>query len=128
MSFRRQIAPLVRIEGAELDRAMSGIGMRFAADPNPYPAIEDVLVFVPLKFGSTCSRKRTSRSRSEVSARGSRARPCAYQRAHCEIARSPNIRFLLECMGGPARLGDRALHSSSLIGVGTRRGRSTANQ
>ncbi len=45
MSFRRQIAPLVRLEGAELDRAMSGIGMRFAVDPNPYPAIEDVLFF-----------------------------------------------------------------------------------
>jgi len=45
MRFRRQIAPLVRLEGAELDRAMSGIGMSFAVEPYPYPAIEDVLFF-----------------------------------------------------------------------------------
>jgi hypothetical protein len=45
MSFRRQITPLLRLEGAELDRAMSGIGMNFAVEPNPYPAIEDVLFF-----------------------------------------------------------------------------------
>jgi hypothetical protein len=45
MSFRRQIAPLVRLEGVALDRAMSGLGLRFAADPEPYPAIEDVLFF-----------------------------------------------------------------------------------
>jgi hypothetical protein len=45
MSFRRQIAPLVRLDGAALDRAMSGLGMRFAVDAEPYPAIEDVLLF-----------------------------------------------------------------------------------
>jgi len=45
MGFRRQIAPRVQLEGAELDRAMSGIGMSFAVAPEPYLAIEDVLFF-----------------------------------------------------------------------------------
>jgi hypothetical protein len=45
MSFKRQIEPIVRLEGAELDRAMSGIGMSFAVEPEPYPAIEDVIFF-----------------------------------------------------------------------------------
>jgi hypothetical protein len=45
MSFRRQIAPLVRLEGQALDHAMAGVGMSFAVKPEPYPAIEDVLFF-----------------------------------------------------------------------------------
>jgi hypothetical protein len=45
MSFRRQIAPRVQLEGDTLDRAMSGVGMSFAVAPEPYPAIEDVLFF-----------------------------------------------------------------------------------
>lgn len=46
MSFKRQVAPLVRLEGEALDRAMAGIGMGFAVDsPEPHPAIEDVLFF-----------------------------------------------------------------------------------
>jgi hypothetical protein len=45
MSFRRQIAPLVRLEGTTLDRAMAGIGMNFAVEPEPSLAIEDVLFF-----------------------------------------------------------------------------------
>jgi hypothetical protein len=45
MSFRRQIAPLARLEGPELDRAMSGLGMSFAVEPEPHAAIEDVLFF-----------------------------------------------------------------------------------
>lgn len=45
MSFRRQIKPLVLLEGAGLDRAMSGLGMSFAVEPELYPAIEDVLFF-----------------------------------------------------------------------------------
>lgn len=46
MSFRRQVAPLVRLEREALDRAMAGIGMGFAVDsPEPYAAIEDVLFF-----------------------------------------------------------------------------------
>jgi hypothetical protein len=45
MSFSRQIAPLERHDGAELDRAMAGIGMNFAVEPKPCLAIEDVLFF-----------------------------------------------------------------------------------
>jgi hypothetical protein len=45
MSFRRQIAPLVRLEGAALDRAMAGVGMSFAVKAEPHLAIEDVLFF-----------------------------------------------------------------------------------
>jgi hypothetical protein len=45
MSFRRQLAPRMQLEGAALDRAMSGIGMSFAVAPEPYLAIEDVLFF-----------------------------------------------------------------------------------
>jgi hypothetical protein len=45
MSFKRQVAPLVRLEGEALDRAMAGIGMNFAVTPEPCPAIEDVLFF-----------------------------------------------------------------------------------
>ena len=45
MSFRRQVAPLVRLEGEALDRAMAGIGMSFAVKAEPYSAIEDVLFF-----------------------------------------------------------------------------------
>jgi hypothetical protein len=45
MSHRRQIVPLVRLEGEALDRAMAGIGMSFAVKPDPYAAIEDVLFF-----------------------------------------------------------------------------------
>jgi hypothetical protein len=46
MSFSRQIRPLARLEGEALDRAMAGIGMNFAIDnPDPFPAIEDVLFF-----------------------------------------------------------------------------------
>jgi hypothetical protein len=45
MSFRRQIAPLIQLEGEALDRAMAGIGMSFAIDAEAYPAIEDVLFF-----------------------------------------------------------------------------------
>ena len=45
MSFRRQIAPLVRLEGDALDRAMAGVGMDFAVKAEPYAAIEDVLFF-----------------------------------------------------------------------------------
>jgi hypothetical protein len=45
MSFRRQIAPLLRLEGKALDQAMAGVGMSFAVKPDPYLAIEDVLFF-----------------------------------------------------------------------------------
>jgi len=45
MSFSRQIAPLERIEGAALDRAMAGVGMNFAVEAEPCLAIEDVLFF-----------------------------------------------------------------------------------
>lgn len=45
MSFSRQVVPLVRLEGEALDRAMAGIGMAFAVTPEPYAAIEDVLLF-----------------------------------------------------------------------------------
>lgn len=45
MSFRRQIEPLVRLQGKALDRAMAGVGMGFAITSEPYPAIEDVLLF-----------------------------------------------------------------------------------
>ena len=34
MNFKRQIAPLVRLKGDALDRAMAGIGMSFAVAPN----------------------------------------------------------------------------------------------
>jgi hypothetical protein len=45
MSFKRQIAPLRILEGKDLDRAMAGIGMRFAVTPALCPPIEDVLFF-----------------------------------------------------------------------------------
>jgi hypothetical protein len=45
MGFRRQLAPVVQLERAALDRAMRGIGMNFAVSGEPYPALEDVLFF-----------------------------------------------------------------------------------
>lgn len=45
MSFRRQIEPLLWLQGEALDKAMAGVGMSFAVEPEPYPAIEDVLFF-----------------------------------------------------------------------------------
>jgi hypothetical protein len=45
VAHERPIAPLQRLRGAELDRAMAGIGIRFAVTPASHPAIEDVLFF-----------------------------------------------------------------------------------
>lgn len=45
MGFSRQIQPRRRLAGDELTAAMAGIGMRFAARPDPQANIEDTLLF-----------------------------------------------------------------------------------
>lgn len=45
MSFKRQISPARELSDRTLDRAMAGIGMRFAVKPSTVLAIEDVLLF-----------------------------------------------------------------------------------
>ena len=45
MGFSRDILPRVRLAGEELTAAMVGIGMRFAARPDPEANIEDTLLY-----------------------------------------------------------------------------------
>jgi hypothetical protein len=45
MGFSRQILPRERLAGEALTAAMAGIGMRFAARPDPESNIEDTLLF-----------------------------------------------------------------------------------
>lgn len=44
MAFRREVAPATLLDGEALTRAMTGIGMQFAATPERDPNIEDTLL------------------------------------------------------------------------------------